>query len=193
MSTIAAEAHATRASLSLSALQSRFTHMVRACGLTRILQSTLRHLPAADAEDRLQEGLSAAWRAFKNKAERTGELLEERNIIWIAKRTALDIKRRLVGGDDVRCCLSPANRTRRGRYAERLAGAQPIRLEIREDVRRYMAHARPGERELVERHVAGDTLPELGRRFGISGSGVARRLEALPGKLRGRVRRAARR
>lgn len=191
MSTIAAGAHATRAPMPLSALQSHFTGLVDSSSVIDILRSCLRHLPEADTEDRIQEGLASGWRAFKNKAKRMGELLEERNIIWIAKRTALDLKRRLVGGDDVRCCLAPTNSTTRGLYVERMAGAPAVPLEVREDVRRHMAHALPAEREIVKGYVAGDTLSELGERIGISGSGAARRLDALPHRLRRRMAKAA--
>ena len=185
-------AHATRAPCSLEVLHHRFTELVQEARLVTILRARLQHLPAADREDRIAEGLAAAWRAFINKAVRESVLLEVRHLIWVAWRHARDTRLRLVGGHDARCVLAPQNRTGRVSYLEtiELADRSRPRLEVREDARRYLAHASRDERQLLALHVEGRSFAEIGKHLGVDRATAFRRLQRTCSELRRRAARA---
>jgi len=173
-------------------LQERFTDLVRCSHLDQLIHSAVRHLPAWDQDDRVAEGLAVAWRAFLNKATRTGVLLEARHLLWIARRHARDTRLRLVGGDDTDCCLAPPQLTWRHCYRPTSTDSPETALMVREDVRRYLAVAEPDERQLLAAHAEGHTLAELGHLFGISRSAALRRLQTLSVLLHRRVQRRRR-
>jgi len=193
VSTVPSGAHPGRASccLSLEDLQRRFTELVHEARLVTILRCRLRHLPSADRDDRIAEGLAIAWRAFLNKARREGILLEARHLIWVAVRHARDTRLRLVGGNDTACCLAPPQRTSRVSYPdiiERQRASRP-RLEVREEARQYLARASRDERQLLALHVEGRSFTEIGEQLGVTRSSALRRLQKTCSSLRRRVPR----
>ena len=177
--------------LDLPALQHHFTDLVTDSRLPRTLRARLRHLPAADRDDRVAEGLGVAWRAFLNKARREGVLLEARHLAWIAHRHARDTRLRLVGGDDARCPLAPQHRQSWSCYQELLERqrSRQVPCEVREEARRYLARATPDERRLLALHVEGHSFTELGQHLGVNRATACRRLRRTFAELR---RRAAR-
>ena len=62
--------------LDLQQLQDRFTDIVRHAGLVESLRRIASRCFAVDRDDRVAEGLAAAWRAFYYKALRQGVLLD---------------------------------------------------------------------------------------------------------------------
>ena len=191
MAAVPSRAHAPRAPCSLEVLQQRFTELVQEARLVALLRARLNHLPAADRDDRIAEGLAIAWRAFLGKWRREGVLLEARHLTWIALRHARDPRLRLVGGNDSACCLAPPQRTSRVSYPdiiERQRASRP-RLEVREEARHYLAHARPDERQLLALHVEGRSFAEIGQHLGVTRSSALRRLQKTCTSLRRRVAR----
>ena len=176
----------------LPSLQCLFTELVTESHLLLTLRIRLSHLPAADRDDRIAEGLAVAWRAFANKAHREGVLLEAHHLTWIALRNARDTRLRLVGGDDTAGCLAPPQQAARVSYRdvlERQKATRP-RLEVREDARRYLAHASRDERQLLALHVEGCSFTEIGKHLGVDRATACRRLRRTCAELRRRVARA---
>ena len=192
MVTVRGSPRAAPCPILLEDLQHHFTELAHAARLVAILRARLNHLPAADRDDRIAEGLAAAWRAFINKARRDGIQLDARHLVWVAWRHARDTRLRLVGGDDASCVLSPQNRTRRVSYLDIMeqADASRPRLEVREDARRYLAHASRKERQLLTLHVEGRSFAEIGKHLGVNKATACRRLHRTCAELRRRVARA---
>jgi len=192
MAAVPSRAHAPRAPCSLEVLQQRFTELVQEARLVALLRARLNHLPAADRDDRIAEGLAVAWRAFNNKATRPGVLLAAPHLVWIALRHARDNRLRLVGGDDTTGYLAPPQRAARVSYSdiiERQLASRP-RLEVREDARRYLAQASRDERQLLALHVEGRSFAEIGKHLGVDKATACRRLHRTCAELRRRVARA---
>ena len=182
-----------RRHLSAKRLQAKFTTLVTDSGLESRLRARLRNLSRADADDRAQEGLAAAWRAFINKYRREGVLLEARHLIWIAIRTAHDTRRRLVGGDDSKDALAPPNRKALVWYPDVVALQRAVEepVEVREDVRRYMARARPEERDLLVLRAEGRSWTEVGAQLGLTSGCARRRALSAARSIRRRAQRRA--
>lgn len=183
----------------IETIQAAFTELVHHERLHDIVTGHLhRRLRVhGDVEDRVAEGMAAAWRAFRNKALREGVLLEGRHLVFVATRHGRDTRLRITGGQERRCQLGADVLGFDQEDGVDVLDRIPAEALDPDDVihanqvaERALSYTTLKEQHLLFLYLDDLNLNEMAEILGVSRGGALRRLQRTTERIRRRLTRS---